>query len=100
MRRHRYWAEPDGGERLPVGRRMHHLRDADRSAGAGNVDDDDGILDERGRLLGEHAKEPVRAAARCGGDDELDRLRERGGCCRQQERGDNESHGDVSSVLL
>src|SRR6266550_2271011 len=81
---------------------MHHLRDADGSPGAGNVDDDDRILDERRRLLGENAEVSVRASARRGGNDELDRLRERDRCRAQQQRRDeavNKFHGEVSSVL-
>src|SRR5438132_14130900 len=81
---------------------MHHLRDTDGSPGAGNVDDDDRILDEWRRLLGENAEVSVRASARRGGNDELDRLRERDRRRAQQQRRDeavNKFHGEVSSVL-
>src|ERR1700716_1473104 len=80
---------------------MHHLRDTDCSAGAGNVDDDR-ILDEWRRLLGQNAEVSVRASARRGGNDEFDRLRERDRCRAQQQRRDkaaNKFHGEVSSVL-
>src|SRR3989442_8581159 len=81
---------------------MNHLRDADLSAGAGNVDDDDGILEKRRRFLGEHAEEPVCATAGSGGHDELDRLGDGERSRAEQQRRSEysgKSHDTISSVL-
>ena len=90
--RHGDGSEPHGSERLPVGGRSHHLRHADRAAGTGYVDDDQGLLEKRLGALGEHAEVRVRAAAGRGGHDELDGVGEGKRRCAKEDRGNEDTH--------